>query len=401
MPSSRNSTTFAGPPLGRVLMVLILAGGLVPLQGCLGFSSFRLRPNSQAAIPRPRFSADPQMEEVVDHLNQNVAKLHAWQARRVSIRANGIPGLHGILSVEEGQHLRLSVSSMMGQEVDLGSNDDVFWINARRMDPSYVYCHHDQIEDARQSLGIPFEPKWLMQALGVAPIDTADLKMQIDHSGQNARLVQPLLTVHGLPLQKVMQVDLVKGVITEHSIYDSLGNKIAQARLEDFRMDKTSGAVLPRRVLLDCPQSQLSLVMNMGDVEVNPRSIPEKIWEMPPAAPGIQVVDLGKEARPLRMVAENSNDSAVQLQGFEELPADDDSGRVRLELDTTEVAEVEPEVPFNRPLRVAQHAQPGAQMPTEPTAEPDEWPAKPRQRTAPVPGNQPAEQSNGINWWDK
>ena len=393
MPSSPNSTAISSAPLRRILTACILISGLTTLPGCLNFSAFRFRPNDQvAAIPRPRFSTDPQMEEVVDHLNRNVTKLHAWQARRVSIRANGIPGLHGILSVEEGQHLRLSVSSMMGQEVDLGSNDEVFWICAKRMEPSYVYCHHDQIDAARQSLGIPFEPKWLMQALGVAPIDTADLKMQIDRTGQKARLVQPVVTAHGLPLQKVMQVDLVKGVVTEHSIYDSLGNKIAQARLEDFRMDKASGAILPRRVLLDCPQSQLSLVMNMGDVEINPRSIPAKIWEMPAAAPGIQMVDLGKDAPPLRMIADNSNGSAVQLQGFENVPEDDDSGRVRLELDTSEVAEAEPEVPFNRPLRVQQ---------TQSATEPDEWPAKPQKRPAPAAADRPAEQSTGINWWDK
>jgi hypothetical protein len=329
--------------------------GCAGLVGCTGLGSFRLRqPNHLAAVPRPRFSEDPQLEEVVDHLNRNVDKLHAWQANGVKIRANNMPGLSGSLVVEEGQHLRMVVNSLAGHEVDMGSNNDVFWIWAKRMEPAYVYCRHEQIDVARQSLGVPFEPQWLMQALGVAPIDTEGLTMQIDATRQHARLVQPLLTAHGQPLQKVMVVDLVHGVITEHCIQDSRGQKIAVARLDDFRRDKASGAVLAHRVRLDWPQNQMSLVMNMGEVEINPTSIPSQIWDMP-AMRGTQVVDLGRVSDPgVSRVAGNIDEfqsrrsDTPYTEPAEDLTADDESGRAQL---TFEDSEDSAEVPIKRETR--------------------------------------------------
>lgn len=344
-PGEHPSTTLA-PQANHSAGLLIIALGLITLSGCgcAGFSILRTRQghDAMAHVPKPRFSTDPQMEEVVDHLNRNVQKLHSWQAHSVKIRANNMP-LSGTLAVQEGQHLRLVVNSIAGHEVDMGSNDDVFWIWAKRMDPSYVYCHHTQIDAARQTLGVPFEPQWLMQALGVAPLETQDLQMQIDPTGHQARLVQPVVTAHGLPLQKVIQVDLVHGVITEHSVYDGRGHKIAQARLEDFRVDKHSGIVLPHRVRLDWPQNQMSMVMNLGNIEVNPRSIPPQIWDMPAPMPGVQIVDLGKIAERESRIADSNVEPPVRLRDQVEFPEDDVVGRVRFKLDDSDPEPTEDE----------------------------------------------------------
>ena len=339
------------------IRLAILAGLMLPLSGCAAMSRFGLcGPRDHlASVPRPRFSDDPQLEEVVDHLNRNIQKLHAWKAHSVRIRANNMPGLSGSLAVEEGQHLRMVVNSIAGHEVDMGSNNEGFWIWAKRMDPSYVFCRHEQIDAARQTLGVPFEPHWLMQALGVESLDKNNLKMLIDPSGQRARLVQSVVTAHGNPMEKVMQVDLVHGIITEHSIYDSRGVKIAQARLDDFRVDKASGVVLPHKVILDWPQNQMSLVMNFGHVEINP-TISSQIWEMPPAMPGVPIVDLGKQGQRETKIAVVPKQRIVALNEPEigaanDPTADEEAGRVRLSLETADRGG--DESPSERPNRVS------------------------------------------------
>ncbi len=355
----------------RLAGLAILAALMMPLPGCAGLGRFGLHgPRDHLAAVRPRFSDDPQLEEVVDHLNRNIQKLHAWKAHSVKIRANNMPGLSGSLAVEEGQHLRMVVNSLGGHEVDMGSNNDVFWIWAKRMEPSYVYCRHEQIDSARQTLGVPFEPHWLMQALGVESLDKQNLKMQIDPTGQRARLVQSVVTAHGYPMEKVMQVDLVHGIITEHCIYDSRGAKIAQARLDDFRVDKATGVILPHRVTLDWPQNKMSLVMNFGHVEINP-AISSQIWEMPPPMPGVQVVNLGKESQLGIQFAGVPKDQVAQLQEPEDAASDDDTGRVRLSLDTADGGG--DESPFERTDAVS---------PVEHSTAPIERPGK-------------------AEWWDK
>lgn len=363
--------------------------------GCSTLANLRLRNAYQAsAVPRPRFSADPQMEEVVDHLNQNVEKLHSWRAHNVKIRANNMP-LSGTLAVEEGQHLRLVVESLAGHEVDLGSNDDVFWIWAKRMEPAYIYCSHEQIDDARDALGVPFEPEWLMQALGVAPLDTNGLTMQIDPTGKKARLVQQIVTAHGQPLQKVITVDLVQGVIVQHEIHDARGQLIAQARLEDYRVYKESGVVLPRRVRLDWPQYEMSLVMNFGQIEVNPAGIPGQIWDMP-QMPGVQMVNLGEEAAARTRTARGPQgttrtagvpreplprESAVELMEPETEPAaDDDTGRVRLVAEDPEREYADVSDDGSSPLQATEFQTAPIERPVTPAA-----PAR----------------SSETDWWDQ
>jgi len=317
------STVATGPvPFHRAAFVLLAVLVTIPAPGCIsvrGLSSFHHR-DPLAGAPRLSNPTTPQIEEVVAHLNQNTDRIQSWLANDVRISANHFP-LSGKLAVEKGRHIRLMVSSPAGNEVDLGSNDERFWIWSKRMDPAFVTCQHVNMEAARQDLGVPFEPEWLMQALGVMSLPTANLKMEMDRSHDQARLVQQVTTAHGQPLRKVALVDLKRGIIVEHSLYDYNGHKIAQARLSGHQWDKDSGVVMPRRVILDCPQFQMSMTMDLGKIQLNPSSISGSMWEMPEMH-GYQVVHLDSRLRPgVQMAARNM--SHVQLDSIETEPEEE------------------------------------------------------------------------------
>ena len=328
---------------------LILAIAIIStLPGCVGFRGFGWRHGGDplAGAPRPHWAEDPQVEEVVDHLNRNIDKLQAWRANSVRIRANNMP-LSGTLAVERGRHLRLVVNSIAGNEVDMGSNDDLFWVWAKRMPPpEYVYCRHEHTEAVRQAMRIPFEPEWLMQALGVSPLTAKDTKLEIEPTARHARLVQQVTSAHGQPLRKVILVDLPRGVILEHSVYDYNGKPIAIARLDDHQLDKASGVVMPRRVKLDWPQSDMSLVMVLGQIEVNPKGIPSQIWDMPQMH-GYKVVDLGTTVRAGTRLADRETESPVEFLP-PEFGDEDNAGRVKLTND--EPLEREP-LPDESPIQ--------------------------------------------------
>ena len=59
-----------------------------------------------------------------------------------------------------------------GQEVDLGSNAQLFWFWVKRNEPPAVYyCRHDQFATSQARQMIPIEPNWLIEALGTMEID--------------------------------------------------------------------------------------------------------------------------------------------------------------------------------------------------------------------------------------
>ena len=224
--------------------------------------------------------------------------------------------------------MRLVVSSPMGNEVDLGSNDERFWVWSRHLDPAFVTCKHENMDVARKELGVPFEPEWLMEALGVAPLPASGVTMETDPSNKHVRLVQQVVTAHGLPLRKVVLVNLTKGrgIVVEHSLYDYDGKRIALAKLSGHHLDKATGAVLPHRVILDWPQTQMSMTMDLGKIQINPASIPAQIWAMPDL-PGYEVVNLDEGLPPTR-VAIHSKPSG-DLGPIEESSTDDDDDEPR------------------------------------------------------------------------
>ncbi len=316
------ATRLASNPSFRRGSLLMLALLLATVQtGCISVRTMMVgrQPDPMAGAPRLQNCNNPRIEEVVAHLNQNTDRIQSWRSNSVKIHANQW-SLSGTLAVEKGRHVRLVVSSPLGNEVDLGSNDERFWVWSRRMDPAFVTCKHENMDVARQALGVPFEPDWLMEALGVAPLPTTGVTMEADPSNRQARLVQQVTTAHGRPLRRVVLVDLKRGIVVEHSLYDYDGKRVALAKLGGHRLDKASGVVLPHRVMLDWPQTQMSMTMEINKIQINPSSIPNQVWKMPDL-PGFEVVQLD-EGVPAARIAIHS-ESGVSLDSIEMSDADE------------------------------------------------------------------------------
>ena len=338
----RSATTVTFPDrFGRrvaSLALAILLGSFLP--GCVaarGMMALGHR-DPMAGAPRLKNVKNPRVEDVLAHLNQNTDRVQSWRANRVRITADGW-SLAGTIAVEKGRHFRLVVTSMRGKEVDLGSNNERFWVWSRDMDPGFVTCKHENLELARQQVGIPFEPDWLMQAMGVAPIPTTGVTLQTDPANEQVRLVEHVVSAHGQPLRRTVVVDMKRGgIIVEHSLYDYNGIPIAQAKLSDHRLDKDSGVVLPHRVMIELPQNKMAMTMILGDLQVNPKSIPSVVWEMPQIR-DCQLVhlDAGIPSGGIRMVTRPDTSGPVEGAGpIETVRSHDDHNFLREEFPTAD-----------------------------------------------------------------
>jgi hypothetical protein len=240
---------------------------------------------------------NPTVAEVVAHVNANVEKIEGWRADGVKIRASSAPmTLSGSMVVQRDRRLRLEVTSPLGKEVDFGSNDDVFWLWSKRAhapnEPApLIFAAHDDMDVARQRLPMPFEPQWLMEALGVAPLSADGVRMEGEPGVYEIRLVSQHQMPDGPAIRKVVKVHGCHGYVMEHSVYDARGKPLVRAVMTDYRIDAQTGAALPRHVKVDWPQAEMSLAMEFGPIEVNPPSIPEAVWQMPDM-PHTPVIDL-------------------------------------------------------------------------------------------------------------
>lgn len=281
--------------LHSICLGMALWCGTAPLSGCAVYRCIQdynlFRP---APLPPPAIALDATVEDVVAHLNANIERTPSWQSSDVSIRAQGQPGsLNAHLVVQGPRNLRL-LARALGPEVDVGSNDDHYWVWIKRApEKQILMARHIDTHRVR----LPFEPDWLVEALGVMPIDVDGMTMRRDaQNPQLLHLVAETYSPDGSPVFKVLLVNAQSGCIEEHSVYGAGGNLVARAVMSDHRFDESSGATLPHRIEVSWPAAQMSLTMRIGRIETNPPSIPASRWEMPEYT-GYPVFDMGRGAR--------------------------------------------------------------------------------------------------------
>lgn len=275
---------------GRRALLSIGLMSLVP--GCVGGLPWHR--NEYGPPPPARASKT----DLIQHLNANISKIYAWRSTSVTIKARtGLPmQVSGVIAVESPRNFRLRVSSVMGDEADFGSNPERFWFWMRRNEPKHVYTStHDDMHKAMQKLPLPFQPDWLMDVLGVIPLDPSQFEVETtDARTLTVSLVSEQLSPSGQPVKRLVVVDAQHGVILGHYLYDVRGTLIARAVMKNYRFHPQAQVNFPHCIDLDWPQAGMAMTLTIGrDVEINPSSLPQPTFELP-QIPGSPMMDLGR-----------------------------------------------------------------------------------------------------------
>lgn len=239
--------------------------------------------------PECQLAEDASPADVISHLNAKTSRLKAWRSTSASIRARsdgGLPvSLSANIAVARPRQFRLRASLLGANEVDLGSNLERFWFWIRRSEQRHVISvGHDDLPRVRQQLSLPFEPDWLIEALGVIPLNPDEWSVVSSRPGQHRlTLVAERRSPRGTSVRRQLVVDTCLGVVVEQSLFDDSSQLIARARLDDHRIDTDTGIIVPRRLELEWPEAGMSLLIRLSDVEVNPIDMPESTWRVPHA----------------------------------------------------------------------------------------------------------------------
>jgi hypothetical protein len=240
--------------------------------------------------------------DLVAHLNRNIDQIDSWNCNYVTVKAHGAamlaPSLAASMAVERPRNFRLQGTILSSNVVDLGSNDERFWVWVKNdEDPMILTARHDCLRAAQEQLPLPFEPDWLIEALGVIPLDEHEIEYEKSPSDpKKCFFRRQRKAPDGTPVELVSTVDTCLGVIVDHSLSDRAGNMIALAKMGEHEHDGRTGIVLPHMVKLSWPQLGLALSLKMGAIEVNPKTLSAKRFAMPEIA-NCPVHDIGGETR--------------------------------------------------------------------------------------------------------
>jgi hypothetical protein len=246
-------------------------------------------------MPLPRtLPPQPTLEQVMATVHDNTQRVRSLMVPQAVLSVPGVPRLSAQVACEPPRRFRLRAqTSVTGGELDLGSNDDLFWLWIRRHEPPVMlYCRHDAFERSAARALVPLKAEWMPELLGLVtfrpedrhegPVPLADGRLEI-----RTRIPAP----DGERLKSTI-VDGTTGLVVEQHLYTAAGARLASVRTSRHRVDPQSGAALPHLVEVQWPTSQLEFQLELTSISTNlPVADPGQLWQMPAYA-GFQPVDL-------------------------------------------------------------------------------------------------------------
>jgi hypothetical protein len=234
---------------------LLVAVVLLPLAGCKWIDDIMGKdkaPKGAEALP------PVQPDQLVNYLNDRASRLQSlyYDDVRVTARGKDLPlpvTLTGRLAAGQPRNFRMSVTGKLAGKVDLGSNPEQFWVyfDGAGPKPLYVFASHDDFEKGKAPLpgNLPFEPDWVMQALGMItyPPNNQYTAPPPDQKNRTYTLSWPTQTPSGLSVVKEVVFDGdpatgTKPQVKRHVIRDTKGKVICSAeikRAETVRLAQT------------------------------------------------------------------------------------------------------------------------------------------------------------------
>ena len=277
--------------LRTVLLSSAAAFALAPT-GCEWLKNSRSQeqaPKTAGPIPKVQTS------QLVAYLNQQADALSAVSYNDVKLSATeagrDFPTLKDCtLAAAQPRNFRLVCGTYLtSQELDLGSNGNEFWMYAKRLDgPNYFFCSHDDFDRKAVNFPVPFDPDWVMMALGMTRYNPADrYTLDNDEKRQLYWLKQQTTTRQGQQVTKstAFNVDYRNGklpVVCGHLIEDQNGKAICAAKIEaahtepigiDPVTQRTSFLQVPTKVVLQWPQQKFTMELTLAGWKINDQEL--------------------------------------------------------------------------------------------------------------------------------
>ena len=273
--------------------VVLSAALLASYGGC----AWLRRPIISGPTPPP-ITAQPTLDELIAKVHENTGRVKSLDTNRATLSVAGYPSLRTDFAYQQPGRLRLRATMLGATEVDLGSNDELFWFWIKRNSPSAVYfARHEEVARAPQQ-AIPIEPRWLVEALGLVEFDPSHR-----HSGPFVRRGGRLEIRTAIPgptgdRTKITILDGRFGWVLEQHLYDANRQRLATAIASGYAYDPVSQTSMPKQVKIQWPAAAMSITLTLNELRINQLADgSNQLWTIPELR-GTPYVNLTQQAQP-------------------------------------------------------------------------------------------------------
>ncbi len=274
----------------RIALSLGFLAALGLVTGCAWLDKIKDPAKAPATGPlKPK-----KAEEFVSYLNRQSASIQSVRYDDVSLKATipgqpWVPALRsGVMVAQKPKNFRMQAGlALGGDQLDIGSNAQEFWMYVKQPKPTYLFCTHADFPKVQDDLPVPFEPDWILQALGMASYDpNRKYEVEIADKQRAYYLRYEDTTPAGQKVTKVTEFagDPAEGSVPQvrkHLILTQtktgwqtlMSAEIHKVTVLDAGPDGSTGqrayVQVPTEVTLDWPQQKVKLALTLGRAQLN------------------------------------------------------------------------------------------------------------------------------------
>lgn len=222
-------------------------------------------------------SNDKEVVEFVKRYNQNIQKIRTLIYKKIIVRFQKSIFLKAKadLFFKKNNNVRIIINGLMSKQMDIGSNEEIFWFWSKHIDPPcYYYSNHNDL--GKTCLKTPLNPDWLIESMGLKEISIQDIEF-VEINGEKG-LKQNKFGTFGEKINVFTLIDLEKDIVLKRYLCDSENNVIASVDYVDYL--SIHGINIPNKLEISWFDEEIFMTWDITDIEVN-IEIPAETWSMP------------------------------------------------------------------------------------------------------------------------
>ena len=232
------------------------------------------QPLKISTIPQ---DSDQKLIFCVKKINENTKKIFSLNYKNIKIRL--VKGFYfktkGELYFERNKKLRMIISNLTGKQMDIGSNEDIFWFWSKYMEPPiYYFSKHQNL--IKINLKAPLCPEWIIESMGLKEIDIKNSSFIKTKNYQGIKTLKTGISEENFNIFTLIDTD--KNVVVLRYLCDLEDNIIVSVEYKNYIYVKE--IQIPTHFIINWHQENIFMEWEVFNAELN-ESIKKNIWKMP------------------------------------------------------------------------------------------------------------------------
>lgn len=231
--------------------------------------------------PKDQISTNNLLEEpvfeAIKKINDTNKKIKSLYVPSVRIRVKHqiTFGATGKIYFEKEKLYRMTIRSVFGQEMDIGSNSTHFWFWSKRLNPpDLFYAKHEDLDKAM--LKTPLNPSWMIESLALNEISTKDI--EVGEFNGNWIIKQKRKAARGENVVVATLIAKENPRILGHYLYNNKNKMIASTEIGSHYT--IQDMLIPKTMFITWHEEEVTMEWILSSPKIN-TNINKSIWELP------------------------------------------------------------------------------------------------------------------------